>query len=92
MATWYVCDHSVVIAKKEAQKIGNGEKEYRTGKPMQFYCSHSLARSAKLDKNARPTMMIDECRAHYENKTVRGGSAWITQIGISASDNRGLNG
>lgn len=40
---------------------------------MLQYCSRLLARPAKLDGNARPTMMIDECRARSlrGNKTLR---------------------
>lgn len=63
VAAQHACDRFVVIAKKGARRTGNGQKESQTGKPVRFHCSRSLARSAKLDGNARPTVMIDECRA-----------------------------
>lgn len=62
MATRHACN-DFVVAKKEMRRTGHRAKENRTEEPMQFHCSRSLARSAKLDGNARPTVMIDECRA-----------------------------
>jgi len=94
VVTRHACNNFVVIAK-EMRRTGHRTKENRTGEPMQFHCSRSLARSAKLDGNARPTVMIDECRAR---------SLWGKQNGAEDSlglsleseflqcDDRGLNG
>lgn len=82
----YACDrfvHRFVHRSKGhetngEQKAGKRKRMYYQGTPLvQFRCSRSLDRAAKPDGNARPTMMIDECRArhHYMGRTTLTG--WI---------------